>query len=719
MLRWLLILAISLLAPGHFPCAAAPEETPKPPGAAPDEAPVEKAPGEEDPDEEAAGQGPAQGPGADPDEKPALPPRAIDPRIKAGRAGMALLPGGTFKMGTTAAERYALLSGRNEETKAEFLFESPAHDVTLKPFYYSLQECSNAQYLKFLQDTAMATFDTGSGGTSTLEQITATVYSVTKEEQRNPKYRASWQLYLANKAVIWAALSNKHDKLLKKYPDGKVDERGTFNAMRHEPLPRGTKLSYCKRRPPDHWEGMEPAKDKLNHPVRGMSGLDAFAFAVWAGLHVQTEQEFEYAARGPYRTTTTTGGEGASTTKVSGRDPYPWGSVWLNTADRCNWGSKITNKRYEATTVPVDGLPAGRSWCGALNLLGNVAEWTSTHFYPYPGTKPADIAKNMFFNGRIFTLRGGSARDIELPVIRSAYRNWKGNSSAGPPYPGNRYPWVGFRTAAYLEPGRDQLATILSKVTPRRKVREKWIDLANYRGAVNRNWAEPGEVVENGVYVKGKSHSVVFIPLDTFLHGESAADARKLWEKPARARRISSLSKHSATRVPVFPIGLLHTDIGLVDLESIRPMTEKEREAHVKARRRKKWLRPPTKEGGKLPGGTYILAYWHGDMCIANESLEFLAFLPKQARQKSQLHVGRMKPDEVPPVGFNLDLDLEELKVTWTMPLGGERPDGKTYVSVDATFTLDGAGLGACGGEWELPPKPAAPPPADAPDAPK
>jgi len=89
-----------------------------------------------------------------------------------------------------------------------------------------------------------------------------------------------------------------------------------------------------------------------DHPVVGVSWHDCNEFCENTGLALPTEAQWEYAAAGP----------------DSRR--YPWGDDW--DGDRLCWPG---NKGPGGMTFPVGSFPSGASWCGALDMAGNVWEW--------------------------------------------------------------------------------------------------------------------------------------------------------------------------------------------------------------------------------------------------------------------------------------------------------------------------------------------------------
>ncbi|EHR61818.1 ergothioneine biosynthesis protein EgtB [Saccharomonospora cyanea] len=167
----------------------------------------------------------------------------------------------------------------------------------------------------------------------------------------------------------------------------------------------------------------EPVPD--DEPVVHVSYHEAEAFAAWAGKRLPTEAEWEKAARYD---------------PATGRSRrYPWGDD-DPTPEHANLGQR------HLRPAPVGAYPRGVSALGVHQLIGDVWEWTSSDFRPYPGfvAFPYREYSEVFFGPEYKVLRGGSFGSDPV-AVRGTFRNWD--------LPIRRQIFAGFRCARDVHPG--------------------------------------------------------------------------------------------------------------------------------------------------------------------------------------------------------------------------------------------------------------------------
>jgi formylglycine-generating enzyme required for sulfatase activity len=155
------------------------------------------------------------------------------------------------------------------------------------------------------------------------------------------------------------------------------------------PEPMKTELSrYCNA----------PREDRSEHPMNCVDEASAARYCAWEGGRLPTEEEWEYAARGP------------------SSPRFPWGAA----VPSAPGGALCWDRRATAQgTCAVGQFPDGASFAGAVDMAGNVWEWTSSR------TTEGSV------------VRGGGWTNF-LPRLVSATYRW-------PLFPTTRLNCVGFR----------------------------------------------------------------------------------------------------------------------------------------------------------------------------------------------------------------------------------------------------------------------------------
>jgi iron(II)-dependent oxidoreductase len=157
--------------------------------------------------------------------------------------------------------------------------------------------------------------------------------------------------------------------------------------------------------PPGNWKNRTYPPGRGNYPVTFVSMENARDYARFRRARLCTEEEWEKAARG------------------IDKRMWPWGNTW---------DPRRANANYTVgDTSPVNRFPMGASPYGVLDMAGNVFEWTSSKYRPYPGNT---ANKARFYSYRVdatgalhpvkgksyFVLRGGSWKSDQYSARVSA-----------------------------------------------------------------------------------------------------------------------------------------------------------------------------------------------------------------------------------------------------------------------------------------------------------
>ena len=131
----------------------------------------------------------------------------------------------------------------------------------------------------------------------------------------------------------------------------------------------GTFVEATGRKPPETF-----AKPLFNHPdqsVVAVTWVDAFEYCKWVGKRLPTEAEWEKAARG------------------TDKRRFAWGNEWdpSKAHHGADMGGVMFLSQDEQVPKPPGIFPDNVSPYGAMDMTGNVWEYTSSLYKPYPYDK--------------------------------------------------------------------------------------------------------------------------------------------------------------------------------------------------------------------------------------------------------------------------------------------------------------------------------------------
>ena len=172
-------------------------------------------------------------------------------------------------------------------------------------------------------------------------------------------------------------------------------------------------VSITDARKPDSLKLKKPS----DHPVWGLTLSDVTGYISWLNsitdqtFRLPSEAQWEYAAKGPrnYK--------------------YPFGNVFDPAC--CN-----TIESGIGDTTPVDAYEDYCSPFGVCDLAGNVEEWTSDKYLPYPG---GTMVKDDLYHrlGRNYPITRGGSFALGGDLARCTRRHG--------PYPSDPFKYLGFR----------------------------------------------------------------------------------------------------------------------------------------------------------------------------------------------------------------------------------------------------------------------------------
>jgi formylglycine-generating enzyme required for sulfatase activity len=470
---------------------------------------------------------------------------------------------------------------QNDDDLPHALFaETPRHRVEIGPFTIARREVTNQEWWIFLVTTARAKEVVDKGG-ETLRTMLERFLGPRLPSDDALAELATFQLFLANRERVLVA----RPTLVVLDPEGRQDLGRIWELAREAELPRGLELAFYRRPPPLSWPGARAEERLADHPVHGISALDATDYALWRGGHLPREEEWEYAvlgANGPV---------------------WPWGNDLVDFSDRVVGGEVRAATDPPPETVPAHLVTGGESWCGVAHGVGNVSEFTSSFLDPYPGGPPTHPLAL-----RLVVVRGGSASDEDPYLMRPAFRGWATEEQSGEdrtPLATRPLRWTGLRLAEYDEPVASRIPSMHTRARAFGSLAPALLLPAPWAGVQGLLVEDLDPQREDPLLVPPGVLSVVAQPIRSAATFNVLVNAYAPFAFPADVE-LKGLVQASKSPLPLL-LGLLHVDLPVLDC----------------------WTAPVSPTGkaqslrrAALPPGTWLIGVWHGFVVALSPDLQ-------------------------------------------------------------------------------------------------
>ncbi|MGE3536574.1 MAG: SUMF1/EgtB/PvdO family nonheme iron enzyme [Candidatus Tectimicrobiota bacterium] len=296
------------------------------------------------------------------------------------------VPAGTATLG----------SARWPWERQAYAHERPRHQVPVASFFLARFPVTNAEYACFMQ----------AGGYATARYWTPQGW---QWRQGQGDYSGPVEEFLARRQY-YVQHPREIDRRLRDgrmTPDNAAAWRQLITLSADEARQRCIAIYPVQaHEQPRYW--LDPAYNAPNQPVVGVTWYEAMAYAAWLQERLALSRQLCPAAALSWHSLLHSG---AWQVRLPSEVEWEWAAGGPE-HQRYPWGSRFSPEQANTLegrvlgTTPVGAYPAGRAACGALDMSGNVWEWTCSLYRPYPSTASLDL-KDLNAEGQR-VLRGGA-----------------------------------------------------------------------------------------------------------------------------------------------------------------------------------------------------------------------------------------------------------------------------------------------------------------------